>query len=251
MDIERTKFIKMMLSRCRALKDSAVRTLNDTSVKESGRYSAFKTYAEEYTNIVYLIAEKIDLSAEKLRVYDVENMKGWGDTVWPQQKGVIDSIVVYIDILISLLENEVDFVDDEYSNLENFLKTKLRTVMFEPPSKEKEVQNAIEMLLVGKGWNKGIDYDRESGKFEFSGKEYIPDFIVKKLGLCIEVKLLKDNSRKSKMIEEINADITAYNKEYKRQLFVIYDLGVIRDEIEFKRDIENSGDDIRVVIVKH
>lgn len=53
------------------------------------------------------------------------------------------------------------------------------------------------------------------------------------------------------MIEEINADITAYNKEYKRQLFVIYDLGVIRDEIEFKRDIENSGDDIRVVIVKH
>ena len=174
-----------------------------------------------------------------------------GDTVWPQQKGVIDSIVVYIDILISLLENEVDFVDDEYSNLENFLKTKLRTVMFEPPSKEKEVQNAIEMLLVGKGWNKGIDYDRESGKFEFSGKEYIPDFIVKKLGLCIEVKLLKDNSRKSKMIEEINADITAYNKEYKRQLFVIYDLGVIRDEIEFKRDIENSGDDIRVVIVKH
>ena len=51
--------------------------------------------------------------------------------------------------------------------------------------------------------------------------------------------------------EEINADITAYNKEYKRQLFVIYDLGVIRDEIEFKRDIENSGDDIRVVIVKH
>ena len=38
MDIERTKFIKMMLSRCRALKDSAVRTLNDTSVKESTQH---------------------------------------------------------------------------------------------------------------------------------------------------------------------------------------------------------------------
>lgn len=251
MNIERTKFIKMMLSRCRALKDSAVRTLNDTSVKESGRYSSFRTYAEEYTNIVYLIAENLDLSVEKLRVYDVENMKGWGDTVWPQQKNVIDSIVVYIDILISLLENEVDFVDDEYSNLENFLKTKLRMAMFEPPSKEKEVQDAIEILFAGKGWNKGIDYDRESGKFKFSGKEYIPDFIVKKLGLCIEVKLLKENSRKSKMIEEINADITAYNKKYKRQLFIIYDLGVIRDETEFKRDIVNSGNDIRVVIVKH
>ena len=51
-----------------------------------------------------------------------------------------------------------------------------------------------------------IDYDRETGKFEFSGKEYIPDFIVPKLNLCIEVKLLKEG-RKSKMIEEINADI--------------------------------------------
>ena len=57
--------------------------------------------------------------------------------------------------------------------------------------------------------------------------------------------------RKSKIIEEINADITAYDKEYKRQLFVVYDLGVIRDEIEFKRDIENAKDDIKVIIVKH
>ena len=31
--------------------------------------------------------------------------------------------------------------------------------------------NAIEALLLGRGLNKGIDYDRESGKFEFSGKE--------------------------------------------------------------------------------
>lgn len=53
------------------------------------------------------------------------------------------------------------------------------------------------------------------------------------------------------MIEEINADITAYSKEYKRQIYVIYDLGVIRDEVEFKRDIENAKDDIKVIIVKH
>ena len=86
--------------------------------------------------------------------------------------------------------------------------------------------------------------------YEFSGKEYIPDFIVPKLNLCIEVKLLKDG-RKSRIIEEINADITAYNKIYKRQLFVVYDLGVVRDEVEFKRDIENAKDDIKVIIVKH
>ena len=38
---------------------------------------------------------------------------------------------------------------------------------------------------------------------------------------------------------------------YKRQLFVVYDLGVVRDEVEFKRDIENAKDDIKVIIVKH
>lgn len=250
MNIERTKRIKMLLLRCQTLKESMIRTLNETATKEIGRYSAFKTYAKEYTNLVYQVAEIIDLSYENLRIYDANTMAGWRDTLWPEQKDIIESVVVYTDILISLLDNEIDFVNDEYSNLENFLKTKLRTVMFEQPTKEKDVQNAIEMLFVGRGWNKGIDYDRESGKFEFSGKEYIPDFIVKKLGLCIEVKLLKEN-RRSKIIEEINADITAYGKEYKRQLFVVYDLGFIRDEIEFKRDIENSGDGIRVIVVKH
>lgn len=49
----------------------------------------------------------------------------------------------------------------------------LRTVIFDKPQKEIEVQNAIEALLLGRGLNKGIDYDIESGKFEFSGKEYI------------------------------------------------------------------------------
>ena len=97
--------------------------------------------------------------------------------------------------------------------------------------------------------NKGTDYDRETGKFEFSGKEYIPDFIIPKLGLCIEVKLLREGYR-SKIIEEISADITAYGKQYERQLFVVYDLGCIQNEAEFKRDIENSGE-IKVIIVKH
>lgn len=49
----------------------------------------------------------------------------------------------------------------------------LRTVIFDKPQKEIEVQNAIEALLLGRGLNKGIDCDRESWKFEFSGKEYI------------------------------------------------------------------------------
>lgn len=152
-------------------------------------------------------------------------------------------------ILLSSVEEGIDFADDEFDNLENFLQFRLRSAIFQKPEQEVEVQNAIESLLLGRGLSKGTDYDRESGKVEFSGKEYIPDFIVPKMSLCIEVKLLREN-RKSKIIEEISADITAYKKIYNRQLFVVYDLGVIQNELEFKRDIEMS-DGVKVIIVKH
>lgn len=45
-------------------------------------------------------------------------------------------------------------------------------------------------------------------------------------------------------------DITAYSKNYENILFVVYDIGIIRDEIEFHRDIA-SNDGVYVVIVKH
>ena len=250
MNIEKTKHFKYLLLRCKSLKENMLRTLNDSSTNASGRYSSFKAYAEEYSFLAIEVCKALNLYNERIITYDTNKMAGWADTVWPQQKAVIDSLIVYTDTLIAFLEKELDFADDEYSNLENFIKNKLRSSIFQKPEKEIEVQNAIETLFVGKGWNKGVDYDRETGKFEFSGKEYIPDFIVPKLNLCIEVKLLKEG-RKSKIIEEINADITSYGKVYKRQLFVVYDLGVIRDEIEFKRDIENAKDDIKVIIVKH
>ena len=125
----------------------------------------------------------------------------------------------------------------------------MRATIFQQPDKELDVQNAIEVLLIGRGLSKGADYDRESGKFEFSGKEYIPDFVLPKMNMCIEVKLLKEG-RRSQMIEEISADITAYKKQYEHILFVVYDLGVIRDEVEFRRDIEMI-EGVKVVVVKH
>jgi len=51
------------------------------------------------------------------------------------------------------------------------------------------------------------------------------------------------------MIDEINSDILGYGGRYDRCLFVIYDLGIIRDTAQFSRDIE--GDlDIHLLIVK-
>ena len=177
-------------------------------------------------------------------------MQSHMDTIWPIQKEIMESVFLSTGMLLTYLESATAFAESEFDNIENFIKSNLRATIFATPQREVEIQNAIETLLIGKGMQKGIDYDRESGKFEFSGKEYIPDFVIPKLNLCIEVKLLKDG-RKSRVIEEINADITAYSKKYDRQAFVVYDLGNIRDEVEFRRDIENAGNNIKVIIVKH
>ncbi len=248
MDIERTKELRFLKCRCKALKDALERTLRDNS-NVTGRYSSYKTYALEYESLVKEIERCIDLSNVRIMGFNTSKMRGSSDTLWSQQKGVIECLVMYVDVLIALIDGEMDFVEDEYSNIENFISAKLRRMMYTKPENEYEVQNAIESLFIGKGWNKGIDYDRETGKLEFSGKEYIPDFVIPKYNLCIEVKLIKEG-RKSKVIEEINADITAYSKEYKRLLFVVYDLGYIRDELEFKRDIENVDEGIKVIVVK-
>ena len=250
MDIEKTKQIKFLLLRCKNLKENMLRTLSDSSTDVTGRYTSYRHYAEEHAYLSNEVGKVIDLSKERILFYDVNKMKGSCDTTWSYQKQIIESLVSYNDTLIAFLEKEAGFIEDEYSNLIDFLYNKLRSIIFNIPESEKEVQNAIECLLIGKGWQKGIDFYRESG-LKFSGRYYIPDFIIPKLELSLEVKLLKDESRKSKIIEEINADITAYSKEYQRQLFVLYDIGIIRDEIEFKHDIENSKKDIKVIIIKH
>ncbi|MCL6572995.1 MAG: hypothetical protein K6T88_15135 [Bacillus sp. (in: Bacteria)] len=38
--------------------------------------------------------------------------------------------------------------------------------------------------------------------------------------------------------------------QYERQLFIVYDLGFIQNEEEFKRDIE-SIDGVKLLVIKH
>ncbi|MDI3477952.1 MAG: hypothetical protein PWQ59_1477 [Thermoanaerobacterium sp.] len=152
--------------------------------------------------------------------------------------------------LRSLLESKIDFNQIEIENLINFLQSKLRAAIFKKPEKEKEIQDSIEQLLIGRGLNKGIEYDREVGRVKVSSKEVIPDFIFPRLNLALEVKLCTDETKKKKIIDEINADIQSYSKIYERILFVVYDLGTIRDEVEFKTGIDD-GIKVSIIIVKH
>lgn len=88
------------------------------------------------------------------------------------------------------------------------------------------------------------------GRVKISSKEAVPDFNFVRLSLSLEVKLIKTLARVKEVIDEINADIAAYSKTYKNLMFVVYDLGSIRDETEFRHDLEQGGMS-KVIVVKH
>ena len=136
------------------------------------------------------------------------------------------------------------------SDIADIIEERFRTQFIDPPKDEKEVQVQLRKFLDAQGYEQGRDYERESGKFMFAGKEYIPDFVLKHTDSVIEVKILKDRGRKSKMIEEMNADYSAYTKEYDSIIYLVYDLGIISDVPEFKRDFEAKGN-VKVIVIKH
>jgi len=243
-----TRAIKVLISQISAFCETLHDILYNSNAAEIGRYSSYKDMARMYNDFAEQVKRVLEVPS-MVYTFNADEIPGFGDTVWGVQKKILEQVFISAKMLLASLKGNSDFVDDEFDNIENFFSTRLRAAIFIKPEKEIEVQNAIESLLLGRGLSKGIDYDRESGKFEFSGKEYIPDFIIPKWDLCIETKLLREG-RKSKVIEEISADITAYNKVYQRQLYVVYDLGVIQNESEFKRDIEKV-EGVKVIVVKH
>ena len=242
------KKIKEYLEHAKAL-ENAIRFIYQNDIQNIWRFSSYQTYMRKYNTLVQLVAQGIDVRG-LIDLYNIKEIKGPGETPAMIQKNYFDSLLANVILLRSLLETELDVKSNEIDNLKNFLQVNIRKVIFEKPENEYKVQNAVEQLLIGRGFSKGIDYDRETGRVKVSSKEVIPDFIFPKLDLALEVKLCRDKAKLKKIIDEINADIQAYDKKYGNLLFVVYDFGFIRDEAEFKNGLDNVRN-ISVIIIKH
>jgi len=128
----------------------------------------------------------------------------------------------------------------------NIAERKLRKVIREKPSQEKEVQDAFESLLIGLD----VPYSRETERIEYSSKSYVPDFVIDRIDLAIEIKLCARNGREKEVISEINDDILAYQTKRSNLFFIVYDIGYIRDVDRFMSSFEQN-DKVIVRIVKH
>lgn len=213
------------------------------------KHGGYKTYARKYNQIVTEISKNVQLPPI-LDLFDLDKIRGGGDTLAFEQKEVFEAVHANASVLKAFLENQLGIVEDQTAALRDFFQARLRSAIFRPPKDEREIQDAVEQLLIGRGLQKGEDYDREVGRVKISVKEVVPDFILMNLDLGLELKFVNSAARVKEVVDEINADIAAYSKRYRTLLFIVYDLGHIRDELEFRRDLERSGN-VSVIVVKH
>lgn len=213
------------------------------------KYAGFRDFARKYTQILQVVGKKMTLPPV-LDYYDMDKFPGFANSVLPQQKQLFDSVLSNVSVLRAVLEEKLGVVEGKTAALRDFLQARLRAVMLRTPEVERDVQDAVEQLLIGRGMQKGQDYDREVGRVKVSVKEAVPDFIFPPLSLALEVKLIKTAARVKEVVDEINADIASYSSKYRELIFLVHDLGHIRDEIEFRHDLEKAGN-VDVIVVKH
>ncbi len=145
-------------------------------------------------------------------------------------------------------------IDDVYTSVSpsttNFIKilklgeTKLRKLIRTEPTSEREIQDKYEDLLTGAD----ITYSKEYPHIEYSSKQYIPDFSFVEFDLVVELKLCRGDEKK--LIVQLNDDIVAYKTKFTNIIFIIYDLGSIRNVDLFKNSFEKQ-ENVFVQIIKH
>lgn len=241
--------LKEYLSFTNALLDSMDQSLKASSESDVWKHSSYQTYMRKYNSLVKEVAA-VTSGTAMLDLYNLDKVPSMGNTIAIQQKGYFDSVHSNLSILKAFLENKIGLKEDKTLQIKDFLQANLRRAMFDRPDKEVQVQDVVEQLLIGRGMEKGVDYDRETGRVKVSIKEVVPDFIFQKLGLALEIKLSKTTTKSKTIVDEINADIMSYSKEYRSIIFLVYDLGSIRDETEFKSDLE-VNDAVSVIVIKH
>lgn len=130
----------------------------------------------------------------------------------------------------------------------SLIDTKLRKTIRNEPKKEKEVTDALENLFIGADLDE--EFTREKETITYSSKAYIPDFVFKKISTIVETKLCTSSTKEKEIISEINDDIVAYKTQYSNIIFVVYDLGIIRDQDKFRDSLE-ANENVIIKVIKH
>jgi hypothetical protein len=136
----------------------------------------------------------------------------------------------------------------EILNIVSLIENSFRKIIRKTPKHENEINDTIENLFIGAGLDG--QFTREKEHIIYSSKTHIPDFVFKPIETTVEGKFCDTLTRQKEIISEINDDIVAYKTKYSNLIFVVYDLGVIRNVDKFNGEIEKQGS-IIVKVIKH
>ena len=210
-----------------------------------GGYGGYPFYTDEYNRLLRFTAEADPAVTGYFRPIELRENS---DPAYVSQRlwqSFAEQAAGALNSLTSYLQAKLGKKQQEYEQIIDLIRANLRPAIYEDPKHEREVQNALETIFRARN----LDFLREQETVPYSTKRYIPDFTFDRIGLAVEVKLCKDKDREKPMIDEINADILGYGGRYDRCIFVVYDLGFIRDVAQFSGDIEKNPN-VHVLIIK-
>lgn len=200
-----------------------------------------KATVDHYHDIIHEIEK---LSGEDLFKFCVPDSIIWNDDSYSTD-GFRDRLGSLIGYLKADIEEEKELGSTDTLRIITGIQRTFRKFFRKIPNSEKEVQEKMEDLFNGQS----LIFKREQEHIPYSSKTYIPDFTFDDISLIVEVKFCNTVDREKELIAEINDDILAYSVRYKNMIFVVYDMGFIRDEDKFKHDIESKS--VVIEIVKH
>ena len=209
-------------------------------------YAGYPVYINEYNRLLPYVFELFGEEAEALfQPIDIGKQINPNHAIGSLWRTYSELASVRLSALAAYVQSKLGVADKESDAVVDLILAKLRPSMFKDPDNEDDVQDAMEIMFNARG----LDYRREKATIEYSSKQFVPDFTFENLNLAVEAKLCKSDSKEKAIIDEINADIPAYQTKYSRMIFVVYDLGFIRDVDKFKSGIEgNPG--VRLLVIK-
>jgi len=250
-------------------KDEAIQLLTELISKGKALYPE-EPYSENHTRWIFISLEALEeIFGKSSRIFKSFNSMNYTFTgqfvATAEQYEHISSIKDAeafrkgLDSAIGILKAGIDLINqkgienvhrpdesNEIFKILSLIDNKLRKIIRNKPKGENEINDMLESLFTVAG----LKYSREKTRISYSSKTYVPDFVFEDLKTVVEGKFCDSKKRKKDIISEINDDIQAYRTKYPNIIFVVYDLGIIRDQDQFKEGIE-SKDQVMIRIVKH
>jgi hypothetical protein len=241
--------LKILYSMVRATANSASRALNSSnnSTHDFYDYGGYPIYIEQYNKYQQLTSELF--GDEAIALFPPLLPEAWvnpseeNGRMWRTH---LENVAVRLFNLDVYLQSKLDDTEQRVQATIDLIEANLRPSIYDDPDKEKNVQDVIETIFRARS----LPFLREKVHIPYSTKTFVPDFTFDSLHLVVEAKLCNREGREKAIIDEVNADILAYQTRYKSLIFVVYDLGFIRDVAQFKIDIEENPDVYAIVIKK-